>query len=133
MISLTRQEYVRKYILRNKRSFVGPVDVPDNQNTDVPAFIDQVTRQNAGLVSNVSLGSDAGRLQRYVEDGSYVRLKDITLGYSLPQNILNKIGAKKARAYVSGTNLITLTKYTGYDTEASAYNNNDAQIWRRSQ
>ena len=101
---------------------------PDNQDSNVPAFIDQVTRQNAGLASKVSLGNDGGRLQRYVEDGSYVRLKDITLGYSLPQYILNKIGAKKIRAYVSGTNLITLKDYTGYDPEVSAYNNNDAQI-----
>jgi TonB-dependent starch-binding outer membrane protein SusC len=99
-----------------------------NQNTDVPAFIDQVTRQNAALVSKVSLGSDAGRLQRYVEDGSYVRLKNVTLGYSLPSSIIDRIGIAKIRAYVSGTNLITLTKYTGYDPEVSAYNSNDAQI-----
>lgn len=102
---------------------------PDNQDTDVPAFIDAVTRQNAGLSSKVSLGSgDGGRLQRYVEDGSYVRLKNITLGYSLPAYLINRIGVKKVRAYVSGTNLITLTNYTGYDPEVSAYNGNDAQI-----
>ncbi len=99
---------------------------PDNQDTDVPAFIDVVTRQNAGLASKVSLGSDGGRLQRYVEDGSYVRLKNITLGYLLPQYLVNKIGVKKVKAYVSGTNLITITDYTGYDPEVSAYNGNDA-------
>jgi hypothetical protein len=101
---------------------------PENQDTDVPAFTDAITRQNAGLASKVSLGNDAGRLQRYVEDGSYVRLKNITLGYSIPQYLMNKIGVKRVRAYVSGTNLITLTKYTGYDPEVSAYNGNDAQI-----
>jgi TonB-dependent starch-binding outer membrane protein SusC len=100
----------------------------DNQDTDVPAFIDAVTRQNAGLANKVSLGSDGGRLQRYVEDGSYVRLKNVTLGYSLPSTLINRIGLTKIRAYVSGTNLITLTKYTGYDPEVSAYNSNDAQI-----
>jgi len=99
-----------------------------NQNTDVPAFIDAVTRQNAHLVNKISLGNDGGRLQRYVEDGSYVRLKNITLGYSLPESLINRIGIKKLRAYVSGTNLITLTKYTGYDPEVSAYNSNDAMI-----
>jgi TonB-linked SusC/RagA family outer membrane protein len=100
----------------------------DNQDTDVPAFTDAVTRQNAGLVSKVSLGSDGGRLQRYVEDGSYARLKNVTLGYSVPSSLVNRIGLTKLRAYVSGTNLITLTKYTGYDPEVSAYNSNDAQI-----
>jgi TonB-dependent starch-binding outer membrane protein SusC len=99
-----------------------------NQDTDVPAFIDAVTRQNAGLASKVSLGSDGGRLQRYVEDGSYIRLKNVTLGYTLPETVTGKIGFSKLRAYISGTNLITLTKYTGYDPEVSAYNSNDAQI-----
>ncbi len=100
----------------------------DNQDTDVPAFIDAVTRQNAGLVSKVSLGSDAGRLQRYVEDGSYVRLKNVSLGYFIPTSLISKIGITKLKAYVSGTNLITLTNYTGYDPEVSSYNSNDAQI-----
>jgi hypothetical protein len=101
---------------------------PGNEDTDVPAYIDAVTRQNAGLASKVSLGNDAGRHQRYVEDGSYVRLKNITLGYSIPQSVISKIGVKNIKAYVSGTNLITLTDYTGYDPEVSAYNANDAMI-----
>jgi len=104
---------------------------PDHQDTDVPGFIDAVTRQNANLASTITLGknnSDRGRIQRYVEDGSYVRLKDITLAYSFPSSLLNEIGVKKIRAYVSGTNLVTITNYTGYDPEVSAYNSNDAQI-----
>ncbi|MEO6722953.1 MAG: TonB-dependent receptor [Ferruginibacter sp.] len=102
---------------------------PGNEDTDVPAFIDAVTRQTAGLTSTVKLGSgDGGRLQRYVEDGSYVRLKNITLAYGIPAASLTRFGVKKVRAYVSGTNLVTLTKYTGYDPEVSAYNGNDAQI-----
>jgi hypothetical protein len=101
----------------------------DNQDTDVPAFIDDITRRDAALVSKVSLGSgDNNRLQRYVEDGSYVRLKNVTLGYSVPSSLINRIGVTKIRAYVSGTNLITFTKYTGYDPEVSAYNRNDAMI-----
>ncbi|MEO8766093.1 MAG: TonB-dependent receptor [Ginsengibacter sp.] len=104
---------------------------PDNQDTDVPAFIDAVTRQNAGLQNKVVLGKnngDRGRVQRYVEDGSYVRLKNITLTYSLPVSVTRAIGVSKLRAYVSATNLITFTDYTGYDPEVSAYNTNDAQI-----
>lgn len=101
---------------------------PNNQDTDVPAFIDQVTRQNANLTSMVNLGNDAGRQSRYVEDGSYIRLKDVTLAYSIPTSIFGKIGISRLRVYASGTNMITLTKYTGYDPEVSAYNDNDAQI-----
>ena len=101
---------------------------PDNQDTDVPAFIDAKTRQAAALVSKVSLGNDAGRLQRYVENGSYARLKNVILGYYAPSALINRIGLSKLKVYVSGSNLITLTKYTGYDPEVSSYNTNDAQI-----
>ncbi|TLX74322.1 TonB-dependent receptor [Labilibacter sediminis] len=51
----------------------------------------------------------------YIEDGSYLRLKSLTLGYSLPSKITRKYGINKMRFYVSGTNLWTLTGYTGYD------------------
>lgn len=61
-----------------------------------------------------------GRLpisDRYVEDGSYLRFKNITLGYRLP-----KIkGINNARIYVSANNLITLTSYSGYDPEVNTY------------
>jgi hypothetical protein len=53
----------------------------------------------------------------YLENGDYLRLKLITLGYSLPTKTVNTIGASKVRLYVTGENLITFTKYTGYDPE----------------
>lgn len=56
-----------------------------------------------------------------VEDASYVRLKNVTLAYDLPQSILGRVKARKLRVYVSGTNLITLTDYSGYDPEGSSF------------
>lgn len=53
----------------------------------------------------------------YLEDGDYLRLKVISLGYSLPSEIVEKIKASRLRFYVTGENLLTLTKYTGYDPE----------------
>ncbi|MBP6430212.1 MAG: TonB-dependent receptor [Ferruginibacter sp.] len=54
----------------------------------------------------------------YLEKGDYLRLKVLQLGYTLaPNKVLNKIGANKLRVYVSAENLLTLTKYTGYDPE----------------
>lgn len=53
----------------------------------------------------------------YVEDGSFLRIKNIQLGYSLPQGIVQKIGATKVRAYVAVNNLATLTGYKGYDPD----------------
>lgn len=58
----------------------------------------------------------------YIEDGSYFRFKNITLGYSFPKTILEKLKLEKLRIYISGNNLITFTKYSGYDPEIGANN-----------
>jgi TonB-dependent starch-binding outer membrane protein SusC len=63
----------------------------------------------------------------YVQDGSYVRLKNITLGYNFPKNIAGKILAKQARIYVSAQNLLTITNYKGLDPEANFYDQNNLQ------
>ncbi len=57
---------------------------------------------------------------RYIEDGSYVRLKNITLGYTFPKAWLQKVKIDNLRAQVNIQNLYTLTKYTGYDPEIGA-------------
>ncbi|MFC4476545.1 SusC/RagA family TonB-linked outer membrane protein [Flavobacterium chungangensis] len=53
----------------------------------------------------------------YLEDGNYLRLKVVTLGYTMPASLSSKIGADKLRFYLTGENLITFTKYTGFDPE----------------
>jgi TonB-linked SusC/RagA family outer membrane protein len=58
---------------------------------------------------------------RYVENGSYLRLKSATLGYDLPKSICNKLRTQKLFVYVTGENLLTFTKYTGFDPEVSAF------------
>ena len=53
----------------------------------------------------------------YLEDGDYFRFKTIQFGYSLPSSILEKASIAKARVYLTGENLFTFTKYSGYDPE----------------
>ena len=53
----------------------------------------------------------------FIEDGSFLRCSDITLGYTLPKNLTKKIGISKARFYVSASNLFIITNYSGYDPE----------------
>lgn len=53
----------------------------------------------------------------FVHDGSYVRLRNITLGYSLPKNVTNFLKIQRLRFYVSGENMLTFTGYKGYDPE----------------
>jgi TonB-linked SusC/RagA family outer membrane protein len=81
---------------------------PTNTNTDVPRAI-------SGDPNNNARTSD-----RFVESGSYLRLKNISIGYSIPQDALQratKNSLTKLRVYVTSTNLLTFTKYTGYDPE----------------
>jgi hypothetical protein len=57
---------------------------------------------------------------RYIEDGSYVRLKNISLGYTFPKNIVQKLYLENLRLYCNLQNVLTLTKYDGYDPEIGA-------------
>lgn len=55
-----------------------------------------------------------------VEDGSFLRLNNLTIGYSLPEKLLKKINFEQIRLYLTGYNLFTWTKYTGYDPEVDS-------------
>ncbi|WP_281324334.1 TonB-dependent receptor [Flavobacterium sp. IMCC34518] len=71
----------------------------------------------ARLTYNDDNGNFTKMSNFFLEDGAYLRLKLIQIGYSLPTNAISIIGATKLRFYVSGENLMTFTKYTGYDPE----------------
>ncbi len=62
---------------------------------------------------------------RMVEDGSYMRIKNVQIGYSFPENISTKVGLNKLRIYISAQNLLTFTNYSGYDPEIGARNNSN--------
>jgi len=79
---------------------------PENPNAKYP----KITR---ALAANMST--------RFVEDGSYLRFKNIQLAYNLPVRKLGWNWVKSAQVYASGQNLITLTKYSWYDPEVNAY------------
>ncbi|SDX10451.1 TonB-linked outer membrane protein, SusC/RagA family [Lutibacter oricola] len=79
---------------------------PQNPTSEIPVFRGIATHNNV-----------RGRNDYYMEDGDYVRLRNITLGYSLPKKVLEKLSLSKLRLYVAGQNLITITDYTGYDPE----------------
>jgi TonB-linked SusC/RagA family outer membrane protein len=68
---------------------------------------------------NLNHNSDVS--SRFVENGSYLRLKSTTLGYDFPASVCSKIKAQKIYVYVTGENLLTFTKYSGFDPEVSAY------------
>lgn len=69
--------------------------------------------------NRVSKGQNGTTSTWHVEDGSYLRLKNITLGYTLPKKWTNKAYIETARVYISGQNVFTITDYEGYNPEVS--------------
>lgn len=67
--------------------------------------------------------SDFGYSTRVIEDGSYLRLRTVALGYTFPSRWLSSIKVNSIRVYTSAQNLYTFTKYSGFDPEVSAYGN----------
>jgi maltoporin len=61
---------------------------------------------------------------RYIEDGSYLRIQNVTLGYTLPSDATSTFGINRLRVYGMIQNLYTFTKYSGYDPEIGVYNQN---------
>ena len=67
---------------------------------------------------------------RFLEDGSYVRLKNVQLGYNIPQKLVDRLHVKNLRVYLTGQNLWTLTKYSGLDPEMNTSDNLNGEKYR---
>lgn len=87
---------------------------------------DQMARwQNSGditMIPQARLGECNGcqASSRYLSDGSYVRLRTLTIGYTLPSSLISRMKISSARFYFTGQNLLTFTKYAGWDPEVNA-------------
>ena len=105
--------------------------------TDFPAFQANYSRNmlyNAGTTYPILDRNDGYSSQRstfYVENGSYFRGKNLTLGYTLPTSLTNKIGVDRVRLYIQGQNLFTFTKYTGLDPDVTIQNLTEGYNSRR--
>lgn len=88
------------------RAYYNSAWTPTNTDTNTP---------RVGNNSNREISS------RFVEDGSYVRLKNISLGYTVPSEVSEKLGLDNLRVSLSGQNLLTFTDYSGLDPEVSYY------------
>jgi hypothetical protein len=88
---------------------------PTNTNTDVPRAV------------SADPNSNARPSDRFLEDGAYLRIKNLSIGYTLPASLLSFTNGtvKKFRIYFSSQNLLTVTKYNGYDPEVGNRNINN--------
>jgi len=85
---------------------------------------DELTALNAGKTNPAFNGNTTGRLYSdIIEDGSFLRINNISLGYTLPKEWLKKSKISNLRIYFTAYNLYVFTKYSGYDPEVSVYNN----------
>lgn len=87
----------------------------DNQDTDVPGFSNT---ESDPTTSN----------SRWLEDGSFVKLRNVSLGYSFNRGKLSKIGISNLRLYLSAQNLVTITDYSGFDPELTSFGNSDIRV-----
>jgi TonB-dependent starch-binding outer membrane protein SusC len=114
-------QFVKGVDVYNVAGFFQSVngDYFDNQTVDQMQYWKQ-----AGDVTDVPQprlysGNGAGKSSRWVQDGSYFRIKTVNLGYNLPRSLTNRARIETARVFVAGTNLLTLTDYKGYDPEVN--------------
>jgi len=104
--------------------------------TDFPTFFNG--NRSARLVDSFSASNPNGKYPGlsqtitnsetqpnsfFIEDGSFMRIKNVQLGYTLPKNISDKMGMSSFRLYVQGTNLLTITGYKGFDPEVVSNDN----------
>ncbi len=88
---------------------------PENPNTDQPRMTISDPNQNFRF-------SD-----RHIQDGSYLRLKNLTFGYTFPKNLISKIRLQSARIYFAADNLFTITDYDMFDPEIGEFSSNPLQ------
>jgi TonB-dependent starch-binding outer membrane protein SusC len=99
------------------------------QNVSLDYFNNRWTSSNGSNTYSRALHNDDNTLNNvpsshWVEDGSYLRLKNITVGYTLPSSVSNRLMLSRARVYISSQNLFTITKYSGLDPEIGIQNGN---------
>ena len=118
--------WTNQHVMIADRARFEAID-PMKTYTDVSAWYEDVTNVrvvNAGTMMprpSIQDPNDNDRLStRYIEDGSYIRLKNISLGYSLPKNLLSKMKVDNIRFSVNIQNIYTLTRYKGFDPEVGA-------------
>jgi len=109
VINATKHSAEDRQTLTNSLATVTEGWTPENQNTNIA----QVRAWGTYYTTNMD--------SWWVEDGSFARLQNLALGYTLPNDLLESIGISRLRAYVSGTNLLLFTEYSNYDPEVETY------------
>jgi TonB-linked SusC/RagA family outer membrane protein len=115
-------------VFHGSRLFLESLQGGDNQTTEVlrrwqqPGDITDIPRATLESSDNKRVSS------RFIEDGSYLRIKNVTLGYTFNKELMQRIHVSSLRLYMSAQNLFTFTNYSGLDPEVNYGGNANAQI-----
>lgn len=109
--ALKRTTYSASGPSYNKLTGILDAWSPENPNGKVP------------IISTTDANGNFNASDFYVENGSYLRIRSVTLGYSLPKNLTSKLKTGAVRLYATANNLFTITRYTGFDPEIGMDNN----------
>jgi len=101
-------------------------------NGDSNTTYDYFNASQNGTAPRAGNNSDREISSRFVEDGSYIRLKNVAVSYNLPSDIVEKLGADNIRFSLSAQNLLTLTDYSGLDPEVSFFGGSGATNSKRN-
>lgn len=115
VLNMTKHSGEDRVSIANSYKTVLNAWTPTNQNTDIAAIRD--TR--AGYVTNVDT--------RWVEDGSFLRGRNLLLGYNFSSSLTRRLGLSRLRAYLSAQNFFLISSFSGNDPEVTTYGNAFAQ------
>lgn len=120
--------YGNKILNLSKRYIANMEGNINNMTVALDRFV-SVDNPGSGLVNRATrkqTGNNGTISTYHLEDGSYLRLQNVTLGYNIPKKWIGKLKMQSLKVYASGQNLITFTKYTGYNPEVN--NSNGDQL-----
>ncbi len=108
-------------VFNANRIYQEGMAVAQNQTT---AVLDRWTGEGTSNTIPRAVFNDPNKntrvSNRFIEDGSYLKIKNVTFGYTLPRSLIQRVKMASARVYISCQNLATFTKYTGFDPEVPA-------------
>ena len=107
----------------NDRTRVRMID-PEGEAADPDNYIVELSPTGMPRATSTNPNNNDRISDRYIEDGSYLRIQNVSLGYRLSPGMVARLGIDNVRIYGSIQNLYTFTNYSGYDPEIGAYNQN---------
>jgi TonB-linked SusC/RagA family outer membrane protein len=104
------------------------LEIPTLSLNASATLLDRYSATNPnGKVAKATNAPVAQVTDRYIEDGSYVKLKNLSLGYTFSRGVLERIHIKQLRLYVTAQNILTWTKYTGLDPEVNFFDSDNTK------